>query len=322
MRFNLKYALLLALLPTTGFPEDPSTQISTAAKQERKDDKAKGSWHSLIQKASEIAKLDNKPILLLFTGTEWSDRCAKLESSILSKPAFSEFAEKVVMLKIDFKVPPEYGEKKVPKELEDAFALARKFKLNVDQKSTDDIKSLPKMFLLSPTQEMLVEVDCNPHTIELGATKFVASLEDALKLANAKMKKSPVLASKSEASFTAKATAIDADDRQKVTIIMHINEGWHAYANPTGSDMLNSSATTLTVAGSKKLKEVTIEYPVGKAVSNQVAGNHFIYEGDIEITALVRREKGDVRPLKISVQYMTCNESRCNRPATVEFNVP
>ena len=60
-------------------------------------------WQTDMNKAIEVAKKENKPIMLFFTGSDWCGWCKKLQSEVLKKPEFIEWAKKnVVLVDVDF----------------------------------------------------------------------------------------------------------------------------------------------------------------------------------------------------------------------------
>lgn len=59
-------------------------------------------WHTDINKAVEISSRTNKPMLLFFTGSDWCGWCIKLQKEVFLKPEFSEWADKVVLVELDF----------------------------------------------------------------------------------------------------------------------------------------------------------------------------------------------------------------------------
>ncbi len=60
-------------------------------------------WETDFARAKEIAVEKKRPILALFTGSDWCPVCQKLSKEVLEKPAFKKFAEtEVVPLFLDF----------------------------------------------------------------------------------------------------------------------------------------------------------------------------------------------------------------------------
>jgi uncharacterized protein len=127
--------------------------------------------------------------------------------------------------------------------------------------------------------------------------------------------------SDSKVQVRATAERPDAGGNQVVTLSLRIEPGWHVYANPAPPDF-PGIPTTVTVEGKNKPESVKVEYPKGKLVRDQVAGDHSIYEGTVVIKATVRRAKADASPLGVRIMLQACNENKCLQPATVKLTVP
>jgi len=60
-------------------------------------------WLVDVEKAYEISKKTNKPILANFTGSDWCGWCKRLRAEVFSQPEFKEWAEKnVILLELDY----------------------------------------------------------------------------------------------------------------------------------------------------------------------------------------------------------------------------
>lgn len=65
---------------------------------------AENTWYTDFAAAKKAAATAQKPILALFTGTEWCPWCVKLEKEILAKPEFIAYAKtSLILYKADFK---------------------------------------------------------------------------------------------------------------------------------------------------------------------------------------------------------------------------
>ncbi|MDD3886340.1 MAG: thioredoxin family protein [Victivallaceae bacterium] len=83
----------------------------------------KGGWFTDHDKAMAAAKTENRPVLILFTGSDWCPYCIKLEKETLSGRDFKHFAkDNLVLLKLDF---PRNGKVSAAQR-----KLAREFKAN------------------------------------------------------------------------------------------------------------------------------------------------------------------------------------------------
>ncbi len=60
-------------------------------------------WHTDFSEAKTIASKENKPIVLVFQGSDWCAPCIKLDREIWSTSIFQNYADKhYIMLKADF----------------------------------------------------------------------------------------------------------------------------------------------------------------------------------------------------------------------------
>lgn len=60
-------------------------------------------WHTNIDKAMEISKKENKPLMLFFTGSDWCGWCIRLQKEVFYKKEFVKWAQKnVVLVELDF----------------------------------------------------------------------------------------------------------------------------------------------------------------------------------------------------------------------------
>jgi DsbC/DsbD-like thiol-disulfide interchange protein len=129
------------------------------------------------------------------------------------------------------------------------------------------------------------------------------------------------LKSDSKVKVTATADKPGSDGKQVVTVTLDIDNGWHAYANPVGSSDFPGLPTTVTITAGQKPEKVTVEYPKGKMMKDDVSGAYFVYEGKTTIKAVVQRAKGDTSPLDVAVRVQACNDKSCLQPATVKLTV-
>src|ERR1043165_6813568 len=60
-------------------------------------------WKTDFEKARQEAKIENKLILLKFSGSDWCIPCIKMEKNVFAQDTFSNFAsDKLVMVNADF----------------------------------------------------------------------------------------------------------------------------------------------------------------------------------------------------------------------------
>jgi len=60
-------------------------------------------WKENLDEALKTAQLENKTVLVNFTGSDWCIWCKRLNDEVFSKDEFAEYAKKnLVLVKIDF----------------------------------------------------------------------------------------------------------------------------------------------------------------------------------------------------------------------------
>ena len=60
-------------------------------------------WHTDLKEAMEIAKKQDKPLFLFFTGSDWCGWCIRLQKEVFKTPEFEAWAkEKVILVELDF----------------------------------------------------------------------------------------------------------------------------------------------------------------------------------------------------------------------------
>jgi protein disulfide-isomerase len=59
-------------------------------------------WFTTLEEGKAEAAKSNKPIFLFFTGSDWCGWCIKLVKQVLSQPAFIEYADDLVLVKLDY----------------------------------------------------------------------------------------------------------------------------------------------------------------------------------------------------------------------------
>lgn len=60
-------------------------------------------WHTSIDKAMELSKKENKPLMLFFTGSDWCGWCIRLQKEVFYKEEFVKWAkDNVILVELDF----------------------------------------------------------------------------------------------------------------------------------------------------------------------------------------------------------------------------
>lgn len=121
-------------------------------------------WSEDYAASLEQAKSEDRPVLLLFTGSDWCPPCQYMEKNVFSSDTFSDYAsENLVLVKLDFlrRTPQDAAIRDQNAELAEQY----------------DIMAFPTMFVLSPEGEILNKtMGANPRTPE----DFVAMLKSTL----------------------------------------------------------------------------------------------------------------------------------------------
>lgn len=102
-------------------------------------------WNSTLDAALQQAKATNRPVLAVFSGSDWCKPCIMLKQEVLDKPEFERFArEKFVLARFDF-------------------PRSKKNKLSADQTRQNELAaarfnqegSFPLVVLISPEGKVL-----------------------------------------------------------------------------------------------------------------------------------------------------------------------
>lgn len=60
-------------------------------------------WHTELTKAINVSKVEKKPLMLFFTGSDWCGWCMKLQKEVFKTPEFIKWAnENVVLVELDY----------------------------------------------------------------------------------------------------------------------------------------------------------------------------------------------------------------------------
>jgi len=113
-------------------------------------------WHTDLNKATEIARQEQKPIFLFFTGSDWCGWCIRLQNEVFKTPEFTSWAkEKVVLVELDF-----------PRKT----AQSEELKLQNNQmQQMFQVNGYPTVWLVTPTMK-----DGRPNYEQIGRTGYVA----------------------------------------------------------------------------------------------------------------------------------------------------
>lgn len=124
---------------------------------------AGNNWHVDFEKAKNLAKEENKNILLDFTGSDWCGWCIKLDEEVFDKTAFKDYAkENLVLVEIDFPRSKEQSaETKAQNE-----RLLQQF----------GVRGFPTIVILNSQGQKIAETGYRPG----GAANYVAHLKNLI----------------------------------------------------------------------------------------------------------------------------------------------
>lgn len=120
---------------TVGYDSDLVKKLKKAVKKDAADAKKKSgetsadevgeklAWLTDFEAAKKQAAEEKKPILMFFTGSDWCIWCKRLHEDVLDGDEFRDFAEKLVLVELDFPQDKEQSEalKKQNAELAEKF---------------------------------------------------------------------------------------------------------------------------------------------------------------------------------------------------------
>ena len=122
-----------------------------------------GDWLTNYEKALEVAKKENKVVLINFTGSDWCGWCKRLEREVFAKDSFEKFAgDKLVLLKVDF---PKYS-RPSKEQMEANERLRVKYR----------VPGFPTIFLVNPEEKVLLQTGYVPG----GADNYVKHLSESI----------------------------------------------------------------------------------------------------------------------------------------------
>ena len=117
-------------------------------------------WKTNVEEAIEIAKEENKVVLVNFTGSDWCKWCFKLNDEVFSLAEFEKYAaENLVLVKIDFpRSIPQTDETKSYNQ-----SLAKKY----------GIQGFPTILIIDSADNLLAKTGYQPG----GAANYVSHIE-------------------------------------------------------------------------------------------------------------------------------------------------
>lgn len=86
---KFKYLLFLvpvaAVLLFSSFKYNQNTATTAITKKSTKEDLV---WHTNVKEAIDLAKKEDKPLFLFFTGSDWCGWCIRLQKEVFKTPEF------------------------------------------------------------------------------------------------------------------------------------------------------------------------------------------------------------------------------------------
>lgn len=121
-------------------------------------------WHTDMEKAKEVARKENKVILVNFTGSDWCGWCIRLDKEVFSQDSFAKYAEdNLVLLKLDF-----------PRNVSLSAAQER---ANFQLKNKYRISGFPTILLVDENENVLLRTGYKRG----GPESYVSHLQERIK---------------------------------------------------------------------------------------------------------------------------------------------
>lgn len=109
-------------------------------------------WNTDLASALQQAKANNKPVLAVFSGSDWCKPCIMLQREVFDQPEFAQYAkDRLVLARFDF---PRSKKNKLP---------ASQIKLNEQAAAQlNQEGAFPLVVLLSPAGKVLAKTGYRP----------------------------------------------------------------------------------------------------------------------------------------------------------------
>ncbi|MBN2460177.1 MAG: thioredoxin family protein [Candidatus Cloacimonetes bacterium] len=153
----MRVILIISLLSIT------LLSVSCFADKKAEVDSLTIDWHPRIESALELAQQENKPVFVLFTGSDWCYWCMTLNKEVLTQQEFIKYAqENLFMVKLDF-----------PKKIEQT---EETIAYNNYKHSYYNIRGVPTVVLLSSSGDEIGRTGYQKG----GALAYIQHLESIL----------------------------------------------------------------------------------------------------------------------------------------------
>lgn len=127
-------------------PQTPSSYSKGPSTQQRSN---QIQWMTNYSEAAELAKKENKPLLLFFTGSDWCGWCKKLQTEVFNTSEFANMVgDRFVFVELDFPMSHQLS----PQLNEQNTFLKRKY----------GITGYPTIVILDSNQSFIAETGYRP----------------------------------------------------------------------------------------------------------------------------------------------------------------
>ena len=119
-------------------------------------------WHTNLEEAVAVAKAENKPVFLQFSGSDWCKWCIKLNNEVLITPEFAAWAkDNIVLVNLDFpRTIPQTDEVKIYNR-----SLMEKY----------GVRGFPTVLLLDKDANVVLQTGYQPG----GPATYIAHIKEA-----------------------------------------------------------------------------------------------------------------------------------------------
>jgi thiol:disulfide interchange protein DsbD len=101
-----------------------------------------------------------------------------------------------------------------------------------------------------------------------------------------------------------------------------INKGWHIYSMTADEDSPVKTSFTFTPSGDYKLAGKTIEPKPVIKYEPALKMNLSYFENSVVFRQKIKLVATNVPSIKGKLEYMACNDHKCNPSEEVQFNIP
>ncbi|MDR3624432.1 MAG: thioredoxin family protein [Chlamydiales bacterium] len=163
MKALTKFILGCSALFLCGGLENSSCGASALYAAEDKAHALQLPWQTDYTTALSQAESENKPLFVLFTGTDWCSWCVRLDKEVLLTPEFVEKVEqKFIFVKVDFPMKQALAPEVV--------------KQNQELKDKFSIQGFPTIVLLTSKEQVIDKLGYSSG----GGAKYAQKLLDSL----------------------------------------------------------------------------------------------------------------------------------------------